>query len=154
MVSHGLDREILLQYQVQEKIWKGGYYFPGRKSPQVFFQLIEGCIKMVSHGEGWQSLHTRRAYLQRGNVFGEPPLILNLPLPIFSHSGYFRHLHTAVQRKFRKKMLVEQPPCVKWSTYLLAAKTYEKSKRNTMLTGQAPEYRIQFILDEMKENRA
>ncbi|MFN8320769.1 MAG: Crp/Fnr family transcriptional regulator [Saprospiraceae bacterium] len=151
MVSHGLDREILLQYQAQEKNFeRGDIIFQEESLPRYFFQLIEGCIKMVSHGEDDKSF--TQGIFTTGQCFGEPPLILNLPYPssaIAVTSGKYIRL----SKENFEKMLVEQPHVCKMVNTLLAAKTYEKSKRNTMLTGQAPEYRIQFILDEMKRKQ-
>ena len=70
MVKSWLRQRNLVAVPGAGKNFERGYYFPGRKSPRYFFQLIEGCIKMVSHGEDDKSF--TQGIFTTGQCFGEP----------------------------------------------------------------------------------
>ena len=150
MVSHGLDREILLQYQARKNFLKGDIIFQEESLPGIF-QLIEGCIKMVSHGRGWSKVFT--GIFNNGAMFGEPPLILNLPYPSSAIAVTSGKYITAVKENF-EKMLVEQPHVCKMVNTLLAAKTYEKSKETQCWQGRRLNTESNLSSMKWKENRA
>lgn len=151
MVNHGLDNATLLEYKAQLKQFeKGEIIFQEGSLPRYFYQMVEGCVKMVSNGEDGKT-YTQGVFTD-GFCFGEPPLILDEPYPA-SAIGVTHGVYLRLPKTSFETMLQERPDMCRDLNKLLAAKTYEKSKRNTMLTGQAPEFKIQFILDDIKKKQ-
>lgn len=152
MVSCGLDNATLLEYKAQLKHFeKGEIIFQEGSMPRYFYQLVEGCIKMVSNCEDGK-VYTQGVFTD-GSCFGEPPLILDEPYPA-SAIAVTNGVYLRLPKVNFETMMQERPNMCRDLNKLLAVKAYEKSKRNAMLTSQTPEFKIQFILDDMKKKQA
>ncbi|HMS98124.1 MAG TPA: Crp/Fnr family transcriptional regulator [Saprospiraceae bacterium] len=150
MGQKGLSSEILQDYGAQIKFYsKGDIVFKEDTIPRYFHQIDTGCVKMISHGEDGRTF--TQGIFTDGQCFGEPPLVINALYPATAQVITDSQIIRLTKDSF-EKMLLENSSMCHQLNLLLATRAYEKTKTNMMLTGQAPEIRIGFILDKFKTN--
>lgn len=149
MAHRGLEETVLIKYGAQLKSYaKGDILFSEDTLPRYFFQIKTGCVKMVSQSEDGKN-YTQGIFIE-SQCFGEPPLVIHAPYPASAFAVTDAQIYRLSLENF-EKMLFEDATMCRQLNQLLAFRAYEKSKTNSMLTGQSPEYKIQFILDDFKK---
>lgn len=149
MTHRGLDEVVLVQFGAQIKNYtKGEVIFNEDALPRYFFQIKTGCVKMVSHGEEGKSY--TQGIFSEAQCFGEPPLVIHATYPASAIAVTDAQIYRLSADNF-ERMLMENSAMCRQLNQLLACRAYAKAKTNSMLTGQSPEYKIQFILEDFKK---
>ncbi|MBK8699706.1 MAG: Crp/Fnr family transcriptional regulator [Saprospiraceae bacterium] len=149
MASYGLDKDLLIQNGGTIKLHpKGDCLFKESSTPRYYYQILSGCVKMISQNEDGK-IYTHGLFSE-GQSFGEPPLFLNVNYPS-SAIAVTESVVIKVPRGPFFKLVEDNPIFYKNFVLILAERVYEKTWSNKMLTGQQPEFRILNFLQNFKK---
>ncbi|SDC06089.1 Crp/Fnr family transcriptional regulator [Niabella drilacis] len=145
-----IDYNILIAYGgVACKVEKGAIIFHEGNLPYFFYQLEEGSVRMYSTNMEGKEL--TQGYFEKGQSFGEPPLLLDKAYPSTAEAAT-----PAVLVKIRKEkfygILRDYPEIARALLFTFAERIYSKATAAQIWVRQTPEEKIAHFLDRKKGN--
>nr|WP_297308711.1 Crp/Fnr family transcriptional regulator [uncultured Flavobacterium sp.] len=132
---------VLVEYAPKENIFKEN------ELPLFYYQILEGSIKMYNFYEDGKEY--TQGYFNKGQSFGEPPLLLNKKYPASAIALEKTRIYKLSKNNFM--ILLEENPEVQFNfLILLAQRVYNKSYISKEIINQKPEIRIRAFLDTCK----
>lgn len=140
-----LPKEILLTYGAVYKKYKHGeILFMEGDTPEYYFEVIEGCVKMVNiHESGKEFI---QGIFSEGCSFGEPVLFVNAPYP----ASAVAQTDCVIIRLFKDRLvrvLHDFPDLMDSFLVLFSKRLYQKAQIAREISGFPPVHRIKTILE-------
>lgn len=144
-----IETDILYSWgAVSKKIHKHGVIFYENDSPQYFYQILEGTVKMTYMNEDGKELTI--GIFEAGHSFGEPPLFIDQAYP----ASAIAKTDSVVLRLSKDKffsMIEEHPEIQLTILKVFASRIYNKIVFSKNIINQKTEHRIRYFLDHLKK---
>ena len=147
-----MDSNLLLLHGAKLiEVQKNETIFNELDKAKYYFQIIQGCVKMVNYKEDGKQF--MQGYFTAGQSFGEPPLFINKPYPATAVA--ITNVQLIRMCKEKLFLLLEtQPQLNQHFLKLLSQRIYSKSTTNKFLTQAHPELRVKTFLQQFKESES
>lgn len=144
-----IDYNILITYGgVAKKYEKGEIIFSEGTSSTIFYQIIEGKVKMFSANTDGKEL--TQGYFGVGESFGEPPIFIGKPYPSTAQACE----PTVVVKIGREKLmdiLKDYPETLERLLFAFAQRIYHKASSAQIWVCHSSEEKVLLFLNKLKE---
>ncbi len=141
-----IDYNILIAYGgVARKFEKGSVIFWEGGTPNFFYQVVEGEVKVFSSNHDGKDLI--QGIFSDGESFGEPPLLLGKSYPSTALASKRCVIIRITKERFLN-ILEDYPEAVTGLLYKFAERIYRKASSVQIWVNQTPEEKITAFLNK------
>ncbi|ODS73670.1 MAG: Crp/Fnr family transcriptional regulator [Cytophagaceae bacterium SCN 52-12] len=141
-----IDYNILIAYGgIARKFEKGSVIFWEGGTPNFFYQVVEGEVKMFSSNHDGKDLI--QGIFSAGESFGEPPLLLGRSYPSTAQANKKCVIIRITKERFLN-ILEDYPEAVAGLLYKFAERIYQKASSVQIWVNQTPEEKIIAFLNK------
>ena len=147
-----IDYNILIAYGgIARKFEKGAIIFWEGGTPDFFYQIVEGEVKLFSSNHDGKDLI--QGIFFPGESFGEPPLLLGKPYPSTAQAVTKCVIVRITKERFLN-ILQDYPEASVGLLYRFADRIYQKASSAQIWVSQTPEEKIITFLTRAKPDPA
>lgn len=143
-----IEQNILITYGgISKKIRKGECLFSEGESPQYYFQVITGEVRLYSSSATDKELI--QGTFKTGQSFGEPPLLLGRPYPSTAQANK-ESIIIRLRKDAFLSILKDFPETKSALLHTFAERIYHKATTHQILIANTPEEKISQFLTKYK----